>query len=94
MFQNIHQSIELGDQLYLSRINHSSHAGCSENLFLGNLPVNQYGFVDYKKLYRDAREVLDLLGMDLSPKTIAKDPLCCSASDDWKLGGRFPEKRR
>ena len=73
VFQNIHQSIELGISCIYQELTIVPMLDVAKNLFLGNLPVNQYGFVDYKKLYRDAREVLDLLGMDLSPKTIAKD---------------------
>jgi ribose transport system ATP-binding protein len=41
----------------------------AENMFLGRLPKTKYGAVDWKKLYRDAQEVLDKLGLKFSCKT-------------------------
>ncbi len=41
----------------------------AENIFVGNYPGK--GFVNYKKLYQDTRDLLDQLGMEVSPKTLA-----------------------
>ena len=73
VFQNIHQSIELGISCIYQELTIVPMLDVAKNLFLGNLPVNRYGVVDYKRLYEEAEEVLKLLGMDLSPRTLAKD---------------------
>jgi ABC-type sugar transport system ATPase subunit len=39
----------------------------AENIFLGALPANAIGIVDRQRLHRDARELLDHLGMDIDP---------------------------
>jgi len=44
----------------------------AKNLFIGNLPM-KHGLVDHKTLYRNASAILQELGMDISPKTIAGD---------------------
>jgi ABC-type sugar transport system, ATPase component len=40
----------------------------AENIFLGNLPVNKFGMVDWKKLYKDAGKYLEMVGLKVSPK--------------------------
>lgn len=40
----------------------------AENIFLGNLPVNKFGFVDWKRLFKDAEKYLAMVGLNISPK--------------------------
>jgi ribose transport system ATP-binding protein len=42
----------------------------AQNLYIGNLPMKG-PFIDHKKLYSDAAEILSLLNMNISPKTLA-----------------------
>jgi ribose transport system ATP-binding protein len=42
----------------------------AQNLYIGNLPMKG-PFIDHKKLYKDAAEILSLLNMNISPKTLA-----------------------
>jgi ribose transport system ATP-binding protein len=42
----------------------------AQNLYIGNLPMKG-PFIDHKKLYADAAEILSLLNMNISPKTLA-----------------------
>jgi ribose transport system ATP-binding protein len=42
----------------------------AQNLYIGNLPMKG-PFIDHKKLYHDAAEILSLLNMNISPKTLA-----------------------
>ncbi len=42
----------------------------AQNLYIGNLPMKG-PFIDHKKLYHDAQEILTLLNMTVSPKTPA-----------------------
>lgn len=42
----------------------------AENIFLGRLPCNRFGLVQYDKLYQDAEALLKLVGLDKSPTTM------------------------
>lgn len=41
----------------------------AENIFLGRLPRGRFGRIDWPQLGRDAREVLDRLGVHVDPRT-------------------------
>ena len=41
----------------------------AENMYLGRLPKTPYGAVDWKKLYKDAQEELDRLGLKFDSRT-------------------------
>ena len=41
----------------------------AENMYLGRLPKTKVGMVDWKKLYQDAQEVLNKLGLKFNSKT-------------------------
>ena len=41
----------------------------AENMYLGRLPKTPYGAVDWKKLYKDAQEELDRLGLKFDCRT-------------------------
>ena len=41
----------------------------AENMYLGRLPKTSYGAVDWKKLYKDAQDVLDKLGLKFDCRT-------------------------
>jgi ribose transport system ATP-binding protein len=45
----------------------------AKNLFIGNLPLNKARVIDTRKLYKDAKEVLNLLKMDISPNMLCGD---------------------
>ena len=45
----------------------------AENMYLGRLPVSPFGKVDWNKLYREAQENLDHLGLKFSAKTKVKN---------------------
>lgn len=42
----------------------------AENIFLGRLPCNRFGLVQYDKLYQDSEALLKLVGLDKSPTTM------------------------
>ena len=39
----------------------------AENIFLGQQPLDRFGLVDHRKMKRDARTLLDSLGVDIPP---------------------------
>ncbi|MEA5066542.1 MAG: sugar ABC transporter ATP-binding protein [Eubacteriales bacterium] len=47
------------------------HLSVMENIWLGRLPV-KHGIVDRQRLYRDTRELLDRLNIDLDPRAIVR----------------------
>ena len=71
--QNIHQSIEMGVSCIYQELTIVPMIDVARNIFLGNLPMKNRARIDYAKLYRDAQEVLKMLEMDISPRTLAKD---------------------
>lgn len=48
-------------------LNYLDDLSIAENIFLGNLPVNKLGQVDYKKLKIDTRRLLDMVGLMENP---------------------------
>ena len=41
-----------------------------ENIFLNRLPKNIFGIVDWKKLYKDSKKVLDSIGLSVKPDVL------------------------
>ena len=41
----------------------------AENLFLGQEPVNRFGFIDYRELHRKTKELLGRLQLSIDPST-------------------------
>ena len=55
----VHQELNLLDPVSVA-----------ENIFMGRLPQNKFGVINYKKLYKDTQDVIDKLDADFTPKTI------------------------
>lgn len=45
----------------------------AENIFLGRLPCDRFGLVQYDKLYQDSQELLKMVCLDKSPKTMMSE---------------------
>lgn len=62
-------------------LNLAPNLSVAENIYLGNFPKNQLGKLDYKKLYADAKKIMDELQLDIDVRikvgylTIAKQQL-------------------
>lgn len=48
-------------------LNYVPTVSVAENLFMGDIP-KKYGFVDYARMYRESREILKSVGLDLDPR--------------------------
>ena len=57
----------LGIEMIYQEINMVLESSIEENLFLHNLPVKHH-FVDFKRLHRESKEILDQIGIEASPK--------------------------
>lgn len=68
-FSSVADSKKAGIEMVYQEVNAMYEASVAENIFVGNYPGK--GFVNYKKLYQDTRDLLDQLGMEVSPKTLA-----------------------
>ena len=49
------------------------HRTVAENIYLGRLPKNRFGKVDYKKMEKDAEEVLNRLNLQLDPGEVIEN---------------------
>lgn len=49
-------------------LNLEPYLSAAENIFLGHQPRGRFGLIDYKKMYKEAQELLDNLGVEVPPK--------------------------
>ncbi|MFA6008043.1 MAG: sugar ABC transporter ATP-binding protein [Candidatus Shapirobacteria bacterium] len=59
----------LGIRVIYQEINVVKPISVAENIFLGNYPRKKNGMIDWIRLYRNAQEVLDTLGVSIPVKT-------------------------
>ncbi len=63
-----HDSIEAGIRVVYQEFNLLSYLSVAENIYFDRLP-HKFGLVDFRTLYRDTEELLERVGLDISPKT-------------------------
>lgn len=68
-FSSVADSKAAGIEMVYQEVNAMYEASVAENIFVGNYPGR--GFVNYKQLYQDTQDLLERLGMSISPKTLA-----------------------
>ncbi len=71
--ENPKRSQQLGIAIIYQELNLVRHLTAGENIFLGREPVNRYGIINQKKLYRDAQKILDDLGVKISARSLVFD---------------------
>ena len=62
------KAINMGISIIYQEFNYLPDMSVAENIFLGELPKNKFRMIDYKKLYRDAKKIMDTVGLDCSPR--------------------------
>lgn len=67
------QAIDLGISCIYQELTIVPLLDVARNIFIGNLPMGKMGFYNEKSMYRKAQEILDILGVNISPKTLVKD---------------------
>ncbi len=70
-FKSVSDAQKQGIEMIYQEMNMMLDASIAENVFVGNLPVKN-GFVQYKQLYKDTAELLELVNLDLNPKEIVR----------------------
>ncbi len=63
---------ELGIGIIYQEFNLNSHLTVAENIFLGREPTIIPGIIDWKKMFREAQQILDSLNVDISAKQIVE----------------------
>ena len=66
------EGIALGVSCVYQELSIATQLDVAKNLYIGNLPTKGL-FIDHAKLYKDAAEILSILNLDISPRTIAGD---------------------
>lgn len=71
--QNPIQARNLGISMIFQEMNYVPEMTVEENIFLGKLPVNRFGSVDWKKVRKDTSDLLRAENLPYSPTTLLKD---------------------
>lgn len=66
-FKSTQEAIAMGVSCVYQELSIVPEQSVAKNLFIGNLPTKG-GFIDYKKLYADAADILKQLNMDIDPR--------------------------
>ncbi len=69
-FRSTQEGIAAGVSCVYQELSIAPQLDVAKNLFIGNLPMRG-PLIDYRKLYADAKEILNQLGMTISPKQLA-----------------------
>lgn len=67
------QARNLGISMIFQELNYVPEMTVEENIFLGNLPVNKYGKVNWKEVRQRTKELLAAENLPYSPTTLLKD---------------------
>ncbi len=70
VFNSVADGRSTGIAMIYQEVNAFMDATIAENIFVGNQPGG--AFVDYKKMYAETQRLLDLVGMEATPKTIVR----------------------
>lgn len=73
-FNNPRESLNSGIAMIHQELNPVLDMSIAENLYLGREPRKKGTLLlDYKKMYKDAKELLDKVGLKLHPRTLMRD---------------------
>lgn len=70
-FNSVSDAQEQGIEMVYQEMNMMLDASIAENMFVGNLPTKA-GFVDFKTLFKNTKELLDLVELNLNPRDIVR----------------------
>ncbi|MGL5578036.1 MAG: ATP-binding cassette domain-containing protein, partial [Fusobacteriaceae bacterium] len=72
-YRGAKESQEAGIAIIHQELNLISHLSISENIFLGREHKGRFGKINWETMHREARIILDTLGIEESEKTLIKD---------------------
>ncbi len=71
--KNTKEAQSLGIAIIHQELNLLSNLSIGENIFLGREPVNSIGKIEWSKLYKEAKAVMDRLGITEAPETLVSE---------------------
>ncbi len=72
--KNTHDAQVEGIAMIHQELSLAPHLSIMENIYIGRLETNTFGYVNYKKMYAKCLEQLKVIGIeDINPKTLVKD---------------------
>lgn len=71
-FNNAREAEDHGIEMIYQEISLHLDLSVAENLFLGKIPVNKFGLIDWKQTNNDAKEILSIVGLNVDPKQKVK----------------------
>lgn len=72
-FQSPHEAIEEGISIIYQERQILLELSVAENIYLGRMPVNRFGFIDTRKANEDAAIIIHDFGLPIDPATKVKD---------------------
>ena len=72
-FSNPQEGLDAGVSIVHQQFTLVPEQSVAENIFLGRAPRGRFGFVDWKRLFDEARSLLDRLDCDLDPRRPVKN---------------------
>lgn len=74
-------------------INFATHLTVAENFFIGELPTNKFGLVDYKKINNLTYDILKSIDVDINPMSIVRN-LSVAEQEMIAIGKVFHQKAK
>ena len=72
-FQSPHEAIEEGISIIYQERQILLELSVAENIYLGRMPVNRFGFIDKRRANEMALQIIEDFGLPISPSTKVKD---------------------
>jgi inositol transport system ATP-binding protein len=72
-FRSVGDTRAAGICMIFQEFNQVKHMTVMENIFLGREPRTKAGSVDYRKMLKDSKAVLEGMGVDIEPSTLVRD---------------------
>ncbi|KZM45246.1 sugar ABC transporter ATP-binding protein [Labrenzia sp. OB1] len=72
-FETPREALEAGISTVFQELSLLANLTIAENMFLGREPVTRFGTVDRKRIRRETRKALAVLGLELNPDTLVSE---------------------
>lgn len=72
-FGSVKDTQDAGISMIFQEFNQIKHMTVMENIYLGREPLNKFGMINFKKMFKDSKKILEDLKVDLDPMTMMRD---------------------
>lgn len=70
---NTEQALNMGISMIHQELSPVLHRSVMENIWLNREPVNKFGLINHKEMYKITEDLLQIVELDINPKTLMKD---------------------